>query len=331
MTQKRPPALSLVLAILFLVVPCLLPAPALSEAADLGRQIGPIQLEGDNPFPPGTPLLEVFFIDLGRADGIFLRAGGQTLLVDGGHRTRYWRLKDFLLRENGSITVDSMLNTHQHDDHVAGLIGLLQGGGSTRRFYSPLPATLKDPYYKTLGKLLKKAEAAYIQIYPGDLLSLGGGAPGTGARPLADAASLPEGSALLRVYRCEERLYDANASSAVLHVSFGERSVLLTADAAGIPQHYFAERYGKDMKADVLKSAHHGVTATVPSFLESVDPALMVVTSDAKHSKKQTLQVRYLKLPTLYSADGTLYMATDGQTWYIHQQPDIPSPGRDFP
>lgn len=71
--------------------------------------------------------------------------------------------------------------------------------------------------------------------------------------------------------------FSNNNSSLVLRLSFGERSFLLTGD---IEKEAEAEilASGADLKADVLKVAHHGSrTSSTPGFLERVKPRHAVI------------------------------------------------------
>lgn len=296
------------------------------RSATLAEESSPIlQIEGESPFGPDAALLEVFFINVGHGDAFLLRLNGQTLLIDGGLGEYYPRLRDFLLQENGSLTVDAILNTHQHDDHIAGIIALLKRTAKTSCFFGPLAPDTKDVRYQALFPLLAQMNASYVQLRPGDTLLFGGGAPGEPPLLMTDDfAVLPENTARIEVYRCEETLGDVNSSCLVLHITYGDRTLLLMADAMGYPQTYFLKTAGEAMKADIIKVAHHGLSVTVQAFLDMVDPMLGIVTNGRKGTEAQARQFLLRGIPALYTGEGTISLSTDGQTWYAHQFPTAP-------
>lgn len=296
------------------------------RSAALAEESSPIlQLQGESPFAPDAAVLEVFFINVGHGDAFLLRLNGQTLLIDGGLGEDYPRLRDFLLQENGSLTLDAILNTHQHDDHIAGVIALLKRNARTACFFGPLAPDTKDARYQALFPLLAQMNASYVQLRPGDTLLFGGGAPGEPPLLLADDfAVMPENTARIEVYRCEETLGDVNSSCLVLHITYGDRTLLLMADAIGYPQTYFLKTAGEAMKADIIKVAHHGLSVTVQAFLDMVDPMLGIVTNGRKGTEALTRQFLLRGIPALYTGEGTISLATDGQIWYAHQSPTAP-------
>lgn len=281
-----------------------------------------LQLHGEAPFEKDASLLEVFFISLARDDGFLLRLNGQTLLIDGGLEAEFPLLRDFLLEENGSLSVDAMLNTHQHEDHIQGALALLQRAHYPKVFFGPLAQTTQSSYYKTLFSLLKKGEVPYVQLRPGDCLLFGGGAPGDPPQLAADDFSIwPETAAQIQVYRCEEDLGDINSSCLILYISYGDSSLLLLADAVGRPQSYLLENYPPEtFKADVLKVAHHGLSLTVQAFMDAVSPQLAIVTNAPKNTADQNRQFTQRGIPALYTSEGTVYLATDGERWYARQE-----------
>lgn len=295
--------------------------PACKEAVT--HQTDILQIGGPFPFETDDPLLEVFFIGLGRDDGFFLRCGGQTLLIDGGYAEQYPALQRFLLQEHGSLRLGSILNTHQHDDHIGAQLQLLSRGGSAASFLSPLPPDAKNEAYQRLFPLLEKLSISYHQLAHGDLLDLGDSADAddVGAVPLSQAFAVQrENSALISVYRYTGNDAIINDSSLVLHITYGKRTLLLMADAAGKPQHFLREKVGTDLQADVVKVAHHGITPMVSTFMDVVTPSLAIVTNERKATTQQNRQFRLRRIPALYTAEGTIYLATDGNLWYVLQK-----------
>ena len=306
------------------LVICTLFLPLLSHAvqtADPPSKFDALFHTGESsPFAPDTPLLELFYLETKRSDAIFLRCNGRTLLVDGGNKRDFRLLERFLLAENGSLRVDTILNTHEDNDHLDGLIALLQNGGTANEFLSPSPANPKTRRYDKLLPALKKAEIPYTQVFHGETWQLGGGHPESGATLLPGGleTAMP-GTALIRMYCSRINIWDLNRSSLVLHITFGKRTALLMADATGKTQWDFLNMGNLELKAEVYKAPHHGVSGSVEAFLTAVEPKLTVITNDRKGSGFQTRQMQRMAIPTFYTNEGTVYLATDGETWYYRQ------------
>ena len=83
----------------------------------------PIQTPTPTPTPPlPTDELKVHFIDVGQGDSILIDFGETEILIDGGDKSPgvVAYLNDFV---DGSLEV--MVATHPHADHIGGLIEVL--------------------------------------------------------------------------------------------------------------------------------------------------------------------------------------------------------------
>ena len=68
--------------------------------------------------------LEVHYIDVGQADSIFINCEGETMLIDGGNVADSQLVVSYL-KSQGVETLQYVVNTHAHEDHVGGLAGVL--------------------------------------------------------------------------------------------------------------------------------------------------------------------------------------------------------------
>jgi competence protein ComEC len=76
------------------------------------------------PTPGSGQLLTIDFIDVGQGDAILFRdTQGKAVLIDGGNQDGL-ALK--YLQAAGVKTIDLMIATHPHSDHIGGLIQVLQ-------------------------------------------------------------------------------------------------------------------------------------------------------------------------------------------------------------
>lgn len=195
--------------------------------------------------PSGTHLT---MLDVGQGDAILLRAGGKTLLVDGGPRPLNLLPQ---LADRGVHRIDVVVLSHVHPDHCGGLpmlVTRMQVGEvwiSPRRFQGDCAQ-----------QLLEACRAALVPIHlvrDGDTKRLG---------PLTMRAFLAS-SAFRRA--------PENNASIVLQIG----RIVLTGDVEREAESEIAPRLSR---ADVLKIAHHGSrSSTTEPLLDRVQPRLALI------------------------------------------------------
>ncbi len=193
----------------------------------------------------------VTFLDVGQGDAIAIRTGDRTILVDGGRGERVLSL----LAERGVRRIDVAILTHAHPDHCAGLARVIEEMRVGTIWISP--RRFRD---ECASLMLEAASASRTPIHivrDGDALAF------EDLRLTAQIAGL------------NFRQAPENNSSIVLRVETGGRSFLLTGDIEKEAELTLADR---DLRADVLKVAHHGSrTSTSPRLLELVQPRIAVI------------------------------------------------------
>ena len=68
--------------------------------------------------------LTAHFIDVGQGDSILLQFNGKNILIDGGTQDMGPRVETYL-RDHGVSSLDLLVSTHPHEDHIGGLITIL--------------------------------------------------------------------------------------------------------------------------------------------------------------------------------------------------------------
>ncbi len=239
--------------------------------------------------------LEVHVIDVGQADCMLLRCGGQTLLLDGGNVDDSRLVVSYLLGQNVE-ELDYVVNTHPHEDHVGGLDGVMAvfpvGAvyATTTTYASQCYDTFLH-YVDQQGLTVQKPEA-------GTQLSLG------------DATVTFLGPS--RTYA------ETNNTSLVLRVDFDETSFLFTGDMEQDAEADLVSS-GVYLEADVLKVGHHGSsTSTSEAFLSAVHPQYGIIScgegNSYGHPHAQTLSRLEQANVQLYRTDqcGTVWITSDG-------------------
>ncbi len=83
----------------------------------------PLSLRAQETDPADSPLI-VHFIDVGQGDAIFVQfPNGKTMLIDGGENDA---LAGQYLKTLGVKTIDTLVITHPHLDHIGGLVSVIE-------------------------------------------------------------------------------------------------------------------------------------------------------------------------------------------------------------
>ena len=296
--------------IALLMMLALLPAAAFAEI---------YFIEDESQLPEGWQDKELFrltAIDTDRSDAMLLQCGGENMMIDGGSVQYYERLEAYF-DENGITEFKYLFNTHPDNDHLQGLTKMMnhrilaedgktdigpkyQIGG----FYSAVKKEYKNTsYHKAAVRAVNKYEIPYVQVFGGDVLTLG--------------------NATINVFRCEES-WGANARSACTQIVFGNSKVLLMGDCDSRPQNYFLKNVDHSLlECDILKAVHHGINGFEEKFLEVAQPEFIFIPNYKSHASiKSGTKRKFAQYNALYSGEGTVIMETDGTDWYIWQLPN---------
>lgn len=208
-------------------------------------------------------------LDVGQGDAILITTPhGHRVLIDGGPGQS-------VLRELGasmpflSRKIDAMVLTHPHADHVDGLVPVLRRYDVDQLMVTGV--TYPNAAYTTL---LKSARAPSL-ILTND-----------------DDDFVLDGVTFDILYPFEPLLGDtipnANNSSIVIMVSYGEHRILLTGDAEVEEESELVAAHDRgeiNLHANVLKAGHHGSrTSSTSEFLERVDPEVAIISSGEGNS-----------------------------------------------
>lgn len=222
--------------------------------------------------------MEVTFLDVGQGDGICIRTRTKTVLVDGGSTDQKGlgenRLEPFL-KSKGISSVDYAVVSHGDQDHISGLLYLLEEGEIGIR-HLVLPAAGKgDEIYGRLESLAKRQGGEVSWMGRNDRILLGR----LQIRCLYPAADDREA----RMRAAEER----NEHSLVLRVDYGDFHMLLTGDMSGEGEACLLrkarEEAGGNRETELsgiqlLKVSHHGSRySTGKEWLEEVRPVWAVI------------------------------------------------------
>lgn len=236
---------------------------------------------------------EVHFIDVGQGDCTLIDVGETEVLVDCGKADQSTKITGYL--ENyvdGDL--DILVATHPDEDHIGGLVGILQ--------YYTVDTIVDSGASKettTYNNYRDEVERRGIHLMEDE----------------DTAFSLGEGNSL-QIIETGDGNIDANEDSVVCVFRCGDVSVLLTGDMGTETEE---KNLSKFPNVDVLKAGHHGSAySTGKDFLNRVRPDYVIISAgrdnDYGHPAPQTLERIKEAGAISYSTidEGTIIMKTDG-------------------
>lgn len=240
--------------------------------------------------------LRVFCIPVGAQDCYFITCEGHAMVLDCAGVGReptpdlLFRLCDAL----GVTRLDIAFNTHPHRDHINGFAELLSKIPADE-YLSTFPLD-SDKYQRQLIHQLRELSIPIRVCEAGEVLKLG--------------------SAQLETYRYMGTK-NTNDRSMVVHIRYGDRSILFTADIGLTAQRVLATENAEHFKSDILKLPHHGVGGISPQLLDAVSPELCFVSNGptSRDVKLQKTAVLKRNIPLYFTSRQPLVLLTDGKIW----------------
>lgn len=258
----------------------------------------PSEPKPEVPKPSVKKEASVHFIDVGQGDATLLQTPeGANILVDAGVAKEGATVVR-TLREHGVESLDLVIATHPHADHIGGMRAVLEAFPVKRYVDSGRVHTSQ-----TYVKLLETIDAKNI---PFEVATIG------------DTYRFDSGVSL-RVVHTDANAALINDASVSVRAVYGDVSLLLTGDAekegeARMLQH-------GPLQSTVYKAGHHGSnTSSSDALLRAVRPSYVIFSYGANNSyghphREVVERIRTLGASTFETAkDGTITMTTDGKT-----------------
>ncbi|MEX1112217.1 MAG: ComEC/Rec2 family competence protein [Candidatus Andersenbacteria bacterium] len=212
-----------------------------------------------------TQTAEVVFLDVGQGDAILLQDGSYQVLIDGGKGAAVLeRLAEELPSHDRKIEV--VVVTHAHQDHMEGLVHLLQ------RYDVNLVVLPNVPYESQLQEAwitaIEDEGSAYRFAWYGQQLQVG-------AFDLKILAPFDNPATVAAARR------DVNNASTVIRADIHGTSFLLTGDAEAPIERLLVQTIPQGtLDVDVLKVGHHGSnTSTTQELLAATTPSFAVISA----------------------------------------------------
>ncbi len=261
----------------------------------------------------GGEKLTVKFIDVGQGDSSYIRfPNGKTMIIDcgdsssGSDRKSGEETIGRYLHENLITTIDYLLVSHAHEDHVGGAIYVLNNFEVKNIIDSGTPHTTRS--YESYLQLIDRNNIPYNQI--------------------TESFKIDDSIEIQILHRGGDfSSTDLNNNSLVVKLVYNKISVLFCGDIEDECQELMNSRHNSqklNLKSTVIKVPHHGSnTSHNVNFIKNVSPEAAMISlglgNRYGHPSPVTLS-RYDDVNTkVYRTDynGTISFSTDGVSYSV--------------
>ena len=248
--------------------------------------------------------LLIHFLDVGQGDSILIQTpAGANILVDAGDTKAGKQVVTPYLKRLGIKSLDMVVITHPHFDHIGGLIPVLE----------TFP----------VGQVLADGQIHTSRTYENLLILIDQkGIPFRLARA-GNKLEIPGLDEFLVLSPQEPLLKGLNNNSVVLALTYGKTRVLLTGDIEAEAELRILEG-DLPIEANILKVAHHGSrTSSTLAFLEAVGPEAAVISAGADnnygHPHSETLANLKAAGSRVFQTSlvGTIIVVSDGCSYRV--------------
>ena len=215
---------------------------------------------------------EIHFIDVGQGDGMLVRTPEGDVVIDAGPSSSEDDFVEYLRAQKVS-TIEYLVLTHPHSDHIGGADAVLEEF-DVKRVILPDTDCTTSVYMKVMSLIEKEGSEVIIS-------------------KVMESYSL--GAFKMPVRAPNGIDYEGyNNYSVVIRAEYGDTSVLFTGDAEKISEKEMLQSVPLDMiDCDILKVGHHGSsTSTIQSFFSIVSPKYAVIScaknNEYGHPHKET-------------------------------------------
>jgi len=261
--------------------------------------------------------LKMTFLDVGQGDSIFIELPrGGSVLIDGGpggEEGKYDTGRSIVapyLWSKGVRSIDAVILTHFHSDHLGGLIYVLKNFKVGCVIDSGV-AIRNSAMYGEYREILRDRKIRYIAVEEGDVIRIANGVKFFVLNPPKEADK--HGS-----------LSTENDDSVALKLVYNNFSAMLCGDITAKTMSRLM-RHDSMLKSDVMKVPHHGghlgKEEIVMNFFSKVSPRICVTSAgkmyryDSSHGKP-TLTTCLNSASYNTKDDGAITLLVDSKSSY---------------
>jgi len=250
-----------------------------------------------------TGELRAYFLDVGQGDSSVILFKDKVILIDAGE-TDQGDTVVAALKKLGVETIDLLVATHPHSDHIGGMQKVLANFEVKKVLDPGLPST--SSLYEKFLTTIDREQVPYIPAERGQTIDI------------------DPSLRILVLSPPKERIGDdLNTNSIVLRISYGTVNLLYTGDATTAAEEVMTKT-GYPLDAQVIKIGHHGSSgASSAAFLARVTPQVAVISvgkdNDYGHPHREALERFATAGATVFrtDTDGTIRVVSNGNTFSV--------------
>lgn len=276
-------------------------------------KIEAIKLEETVSDSPGDSLdespFQVHFVDVGQGDCSLIICDGEAMLIDAGDNDKGTRVQKYL-KDQGISNLKYVIGTHPDSDHIGGLDVIIYKF-SCENILMPEASSDTKTYLDVLSAIKSKGYKV-TTVGQGDTYSLG--------------SATFEVLSPIKGYPYEED----NNNSIVLRLDYYNNSFLFMGDAEYQPQQVMIYDDDINVKADVIRVAHHGAnTGYMKGFYDEVDPKYAIIScgkgNKYGHPHFKALNDFKNRGVNVFRTDeqGSIIAVSDGNTITFNVEPSV--------
>lgn len=202
----------------------------------------------------------VVFLDVGQGDAILIQEGSTQVLIDGGpDDSVLYQLQKYVPMYDREI--EYIVLTHPHNDHLVGLLKVLERYEVGEIFYYPV--CYENENYETLLQETTNLK----KVGRGDTISLD-----TFDINIIWPVLNSEGETCIKQFNS-----DLNNDSLILGFEFLEKEFLLMGDIESEVEEVLVQEGVFTKEYDVIKAGHHcSNSSSSETFLKTISPSLAI-------------------------------------------------------
>lgn len=216
--------------------------------------------------PPGEPryeaggALRILQLDVGQGDAALITTpDGRHILIDAGPNADV--VAD-VLRAEGVDTIDLVVASHNHADHIGGMPQVLAGFVVRAYVENGIPQATVI-YRRTISALEREAGLLYLE---------------------ATNRTITVGAVTVRILSTPGVNNSQNDNSVGVVIEHGTFTALYTGDSE-LPELAEWLQLGRISRATMVKVAHHGSrNGTTPEWVRATSPAIAVISAGARNA-----------------------------------------------
>lgn len=200
----------------------------------------------------------VYYLDVGQSDCSIVVCDDEVMVIDTGSYPQTVKIQEALFALEIE-TINYLVVTHQHDDHMSGAEKLI-GIYDVENIVMPMLSDenmVETETYDRLRHAIADNDVNPLVAQEIDYFNLG--------------------SAKIDILAPQKQYKELNNMSIVMKITYGETSFLFQGDAESQVENdlLFSDF---DLTADVIKLGHHGSkTASTEKYLDAVNPQIAII------------------------------------------------------